>query len=418
MMWDTSRSKMDVGLVNGQKVPQGMVGTTKRSLEVVGLFAGIGGFEEGFRRAGHGAILLCESDKSASRVLEARFRGARLSDDVRALVQLPTCDVLTAGFPCQDLSQVGRRRGISGPDSRLVEKVFALLRGAQKVPQWLILENVPFMLKLDRGAAIRTITNSLESMGWSWAYRVVNTRSFGLPQRRRRVILVASKRNDPRPALLGEDIGVPDAASRGNHACGFYWTEGNTGLGWAENSIPPLKGGSGLHIPSPPAVWFPRRRAIFMPNIRDAERLQGFDADWTEAAIDERHGDRKRWRLVGNAVSVPVAEWIAGRLGTRSAYDAALDGELRIDSPWPDAAWGVQGVRRQSKVSDWPIERPQAHLSAFLRYPMTPLTEKATRGFLSRLENSSLRYDDAFGRDLRHHLKFTRRQVRSRAPTM
>jgi len=61
---------------------------------------------------------------------------------------------------------------------------------------------------------------------------------------------------------------------RGSHACGFYWTEGNIGLGWAVDSVPPLKGASALHIPSPPAIWFPRRRLIAVPAIEDAERLK------------------------------------------------------------------------------------------------------------------------------------------------
>src|SRR6185369_5770580 len=76
--------------------------------------------------------------------------------------------------------------------------------------------------------------------------------------------------------LLGEDHGAPGRVAREGHACGFYWTEGNTGLGWAIDAVPPLKSGSALHIPSPPAIWLPETRAIVTPAIEDAERLQGF----------------------------------------------------------------------------------------------------------------------------------------------
>ena len=141
------------------------------------------------------------------------------------------------------------------------------------------------MLSLDRGRAIRTIVETLEELGFSWAYRTIDARAFGLPQRRRRVILLASQTDDPRPVLLGSDASAPAVRPWASHACGFYWTEGNTGLGWAVDAVPPLKGGSALHIPSPPAIWFPKRRLVAVPAIEDAERLQGFEAGWTD--VDE-----------------------------------------------------------------------------------------------------------------------------------
>jgi DNA (cytosine-5)-methyltransferase 1 len=381
----------------------------QRSLGVVGLFAGIGGFEEGFRRVGHDSIMLCEFDESAGRVLKARFPEVTIRKDIREIRRLPPCDVVTAGFPCQDLSQVGQRRGIDGPNSGLIGKVFELLRASRRPPEWLVLENVPFMLRLHKGRAIAAVVGALEDMGWAWAYRVVDTQAFGLPQRRRRVLLVASAIRDPRAVLLATEATQQQRSSSAKPLCGFYWTEGNTGLGWATDALPPLKGGSGLHIPSPPAIWIPNRRMICVPDIRDAERLQGFRAGWTKAANDDKHGERRRWRLVGNAVSVPVSEWLAGRLSTTQEYDASRDEELADDSPWPEAAWGKDGVRAHADVSDSPVQRKRHHLAEFLRYPLKPLTRKATSGFLSRLERSSLKYEAAFCEDLRHHLRHENR---------
>jgi DNA (cytosine-5)-methyltransferase 1 len=378
-------------------------GKPSTRLDVVGLFAGIGGLEEGFRRSGHNSVMLCESDEAAQRVLRAQFPDVSIEKDIRALTRLPACDVITAGFPCQDLSQVGQRRGIEGPNSSLIGKVFELLHASKTPPTWLVLENVPFMLKLHKGRAIEAIVDALEKMGWTWAYRVVDTLSFGLPQRRRRVLLVASATADPRPVLLSTESTEKPKTQEARRLCGFYWTEGNTGLGWAEDAIPPLKGGSGLHIPSPPAIWIPDRRAICVPDIRDAERLQGFPSGWTKPANDDKHGERRRWRLVGNAVSVPVSKWLAGRLSTSEQYDCSTDAELTAGCPWPDAAWGKDGARRRADVSDRPVQTKRKHLDDFLRYPLRPLTWKATAGFLSRLERSSLNYDAAFCKDLRHH---------------
>src|SRR3569832_1981941 len=84
----------------------------KRSgLRVAGLFAGIGGVELGLSRAGHRAELLCEWDPSARRVLRAHFGHVPLSGDVRDLKSLPEIDLLSAGFPSQDLSQAGQTAG-------------------------------------------------------------------------------------------------------------------------------------------------------------------------------------------------------------------------------------------------------------------------------------------------------------------
>jgi DNA (cytosine-5)-methyltransferase 1 len=350
-------------------------------------------------------MVLCENDPLARGVLHTHFPDAELVSDVRRFGELPECDVITAGFPCQDLSQVGRAKGIGGAESGLITAVFDLIRSSRHQPIWLVLENVPFMLQLDRGRAIREIVSNLEALGWSWAYRVIDTRAFGLPQRRRRVILIASKTRDPRPVLLEQDAGQPNAPTNRNYARGFYWTEGNRGLGWAVDAVPPLKPGSRLGIPAPPAIWFPRRRAILVPTIEGAELLQGFPAGWTLPAAMDGPDARKRWRLVGNAVSVPVAQWIGHRLLEHGRY-GGLDTPRLVDgSPWPDAAWGAPGgERRKANVSSWPIRLPYVHLAPFLRDRLAALSPRATRGFLYRVLASTLRVDQKFIFDLKHHL--------------
>src|SRR5216683_6038336 len=174
-------------------------------MNVVGLFAGIGGIEEGFHRAGHHTTLLCEIDVGAQAVLAARFPDVPCLPDIRDLRSIPAVEIVAAGFPCQDLSQAGRTAGISGTRSSLVGEVFRLWRTAPKKPRWLVLENVPFMLRLDRGKAMHFLTRNLEDLGLRWAYRVVDTRSFGLPHRRLRVILAASASDDPRDVLFADN---------------------------------------------------------------------------------------------------------------------------------------------------------------------------------------------------------------------
>jgi DNA (cytosine-5)-methyltransferase 1 len=377
---------------------------------VAGLFAGVGGIELGLRRAGHEAALLCEFDPGASAVLEHHFRGVRLHGDVRTLPSLPHgVDLLTAGFPCQDLSQAGQTKGIAGARSGLVREVFRLLE-ARPVP-WLLLENVPFMLQLARGEALNVIISELERLGYRWAYRVVNSEAFGLPQRRQRVFLVAALDGDPRGVLFADEAGRPaPEPARRPRACGFYWTEGIRGLGWAEDGVPTLKGGSTIGIPSPPAIVLPNGE-IVKPDIRDAERLQGFEADWTlPAAAVVKRGHR--WKLVGNAVTVDVAQWIGERLRSPGPVVVASGQRLRPGRAWPKAAWNMGDGRHEVDASEWPCVRPRTELHRFLQFQPEPLSVKATAGFLERTTRSSLRFPDGFLDNVREHLA---RMQRARA---
>ena len=202
---------------------------------------------------------------------------------------------------------------------------------------------------------MEVITSALEERGFSWAYRTVDTLAFGLPQRRKRIVIVAARKSDPRTVLFADEAGERYPRCPVGEPRGFYWTEGRVGIGWARNAVPPLKGGSGVGIPSSPAIWFPERRFIGTLDIRDAERLQGFRAGWTKPAAEDERSERIRWRLVGNAVSVPVAAWIARRLIQPGEYDASNDREVDPAGRWPPAAWGAKGHRYTAEVSDWPV---------------------------------------------------------------
>jgi DNA (cytosine-5)-methyltransferase 1 len=376
---------------------------TKAALSASGLFAGIGGIELGLSRAGHKTSLLCEVDDSATAVLEARFPGTVVHGDIQELKSLPDdTELLAGGFPCQDLSQAGKTKGIEGTRSGLIGEVFRLLE-RQRVP-WLFLENVPFMLQLSKGRALEVIVAALEHLGYRWAYRVVDARSFGLPQRRRRVLIVASQHDDPRRVLFADEAGPPDAIEDYRQfACGFYWTEGIRGLGWAVNAVPTLKGGSTVGVPSPPAIWLPDGR-IVTPDIRDAERMQGFTVDWTRPA-ESVNRRSLRWKLVGNAVSVPVAKWVGGRLARPGHFEVRDVQRVLPDRSWPANAWNVGEGRFTAAMSEWPKRYKRKPLAEFLRFEPKPLSEKATAGFLSRTRRGSLRFPDGFIPALEAHLR-------------
>jgi DNA (cytosine-5)-methyltransferase 1 len=405
-----------------------------QSLTIAGLFAGIGGIELGLHRAGHRTKLLCEIDPCAARILKSRFARTPFETDVTRILDIksfPRVDVVAAGFPCQDLSQAGRTAGIAGAQSGLVGHVFRLLdlaadsKSGAWQPKWLLIENVPFMLQLDRGKAMRHLVDALEQRGFTWAYRVVDTNAFGLPQRRQRVILLASQTSDPRRVLFAGNETPVQREFSPDLWCGFYWTEGLRGLGWAVDGVPTLKGGSTVGIPSPPAIWAPRSGFIGTPQIRDAERLQGFDADWTLPAANDpaatknqvlaRRLKNHRWKLVGNAVSVPVATWIGRGLASPSTFDDGLSAEpLESGVPWPKAAWGRDNRVYPVTVSTWPVREATPHLHQFLTQELTELSERATAGFHRRLNAAecTLRPLPAFKEAIVRHLEKMRSRTR------
>lgn len=365
-------------------------------MRIAGLFAGIGGFELGMSRAGHHAELLCDILPEARAVLAAQFPGVEYRDDITQLRSLPACvDLICAGFPCQDLSQAGNTAGLQGKRSGLIGEVFRLL--SRRRVSTVVVENVPFMLQLNQGNAIRAITGEFERRGYRWAYRVVDTFGFGLPQRRHRVYLVASRQLDPADVLLTDDQPLLRPEGQvGRIAHGFYWTEGRGGLGWAVDSVPTLKNGSTIGIPSPPAILLPSGELI-KPGLNDVERLQGFPEEWTAPA--EPVGRKAaRWSLVGSAVSVPVAEWVGRRLANPGNYSTAYDRQFPGSGKMPIAA-RFDGKRRFGvELSPDPMGiRPPA-LMDFLHDTsgQMPLSLRATLGFLGRTRLAKLKFAPGF----------------------
>lgn len=363
---------------------------------MAGLFSGIGGFELAFAQAGFASELLVEIDQSAIAVLKARFPDTVLLPDVLDMVDLPEgVAVMTAGFPCQNLSMAGDKSGIGGPKSRIVTKMFDLI-GKSRVPT-VVIENVYFMLQLHSGGAMEWIVSRFEDLGYRWAYRVLDSMGFGLPQRRRRVYLVASLELDPREVLFA-DADEPPASHLPSLdvPLGFYWTEGRSGLGLTTNAIPPLKVGSAVGIPSAPAVLFPDGE-VLMPSLQVCERLQGFEPDWTSAAGSAEESRKGiQWRLVGNAVSVPVARWVAERIKTPGRIRDFEQSAMSRRGSWPDAAWNVGEGRIHVRANSAPIRCDRPSISAFRDSTWTRLSSRALDGFLARLVGGGLRTPAGF----------------------
>ena len=372
-------------------------------MRLVGAFTGMGGLESGLTQAGMRTISVAEIDPFASHVLRTRLPGIPNLSDVTRISEFPACEIIAAGFPCQDISQAGRGKGIIyGERSGLVRHVFDAISNMARKPEWLLFENVPFLLSQHDGAGIAWLVDRVEAAGYRWAYRVIDSRAFGIPHRRRRLFMLASLTHSPELALFDFERPEPKPVQREDTQCGFYWTEGKKGLGWAVDAIPPMKAMS--KVVSPPAIWRPDRGDFVLPTIEDAEALQGFERGWSAPALEMKGGRDARWKMVGNAVSVPAARWIGTRVMNGGSDVAFRSTELHAGQAWPKAAFGGQGSRHAAHVGEWPGSELHGTLRGYISTDAPNLSARAAAGFMNRLESSCLKPPELFKQHLRAYV--------------
>jgi DNA (cytosine-5)-methyltransferase 1 len=387
------------------------------------LFSGVGGFDLGFERAGINTVWQVEKDKYARAVLAQHFPNAEQHEDVRYVGagNLSAIDVITGGFPCQDVSIAGNRAGLDGERSGLWHEFHRIL--AELKPSWVVVENVPGLLSSNGGRDFAVVLRGLVECGYGGCWRVLDSQYFGVPQRRRRVFIVghlgtgrAAEILFERESLRGDSTAsrasredVAGTLASGAHPSGFNGQSAYTnhtvtstlaasGAGSARpagqaNEADMLvyrnraygdyvasesastrkardnkqsaddqvisgtaidvrnlrsngqisgtlqakaTGGYSLNYTNPVAVNLQASRTASNPVRREGmtgtlgttriegvfhnagvrrltptecERLQGFPDGWTA-----QHSDSQRYRQMGNAVTVNVAQWIAQRI--------------------------------------------------------------------------------------------------------
>lgn len=222
---------------------------------VLDLFSGIGGFSLAARRAGFSVVAHCEIDQFPKAVLTHRFFNTPIFDDIKdinkrtfhAKTKLEKIDIVVGGSPCQDFSVAGRQRGFDGSRSSLFLEQMRVARELQA--QYIVWENVPGVLSSNGGRDFARILS--EFTGWTIEpqkfggvgcvrargesdfgvfYRILDSRFFGVPQRRRRIYLVARLGGLCRPEILFER-----GSLRGHSAAGA--AQGQDVAAFANNGI-------------------------------------------------------------------------------------------------------------------------------------------------------------------------------------
>lgn len=175
-----------------------------KTLKVVELFAGVGGFRLGLEKHNYKVIWSNQWEPAtktqhASMVYEARFGAENHSNEDIATVptdEIPDCDVLCGGFPCQDYSvatTLNNSKGLKGKKGVLWWSIHRILEEKKNKPKYLFLENVDRLLKSpasQRGRDFAVMLQSLNELGYAVEWRVINAAEYGMPQRRRRIFIL------------------------------------------------------------------------------------------------------------------------------------------------------------------------------------------------------------------------------------
>jgi len=378
--------------------------THRRPLRILDLFSGIGGFSLAFHGAGCQTVGFVECDDNCRQLLSVKWPGVPRFDDVQTVGKrnLPKCDIICGGFPCQDLSVAGNRAGLSGRRSGLFYEMARITNEIK--PAFLVWENVPGLLSSDKGRDFARVLLALDKIGYRGAWRTLDAQYFGVAQRRRRVFGVFARNNigagvcstilSLAEGVCGNSATMPQTAqevagtvkggtgargwpdssdgnsrgltlapkvaqplrtniynnsdpmmeARGMIVTGVVNMQGSKGMGVTQAGDKPSYSLNALHGHDVHAISFQPgnlcRKAGANPNPNpnlfstlgattqgdqaphvagcgvarrltptECERLQGFPDGWTAG-----FADGVRYRMLGNAVAVPVVAWIARRL--------------------------------------------------------------------------------------------------------
>lgn len=166
----------------------------------VSLFSGIGGFEEALNARGGRCVMASEIDKHARESYKAIYGGYPAGDVTKIKAEdVPDHDLLVGGFPCQAFSVAGKRRGFDDARGTLFFEAVRIARA--KRPAVLLLENVKGLLSHDKGRTLDVMTHTLNEIGYTLDFNVLNSKYFGVPQNRERIFIVAI-RDDLAPGNL------------------------------------------------------------------------------------------------------------------------------------------------------------------------------------------------------------------------
>lgn len=290
------------------------------TLKVASFFSGIGGIDLGLERAGMEVVFQCEILKFGQKILKRHWPNVRLEGDITQVKasDIPDdVDVFAGGFPCQDLSLAnqGKRKGLEGARSGLFYTYADLIE--KKRPRWVFIENVPGLLNSAKGEDFRVVVSTLDELGYGVSWRVLDAKFFGTPQRRRRTYIVASLGTLGAAEVLFEPGTNPISDKSSNRTRNFIAAGNDESL--PESNVFSIQhAGIGRRASAGPQGKGYRNdgETYTLDSRGSSDAVCKTDASFgVRMSAGFSHGmDGDRFRAIGNAVCVPVIEWIGKRI--------------------------------------------------------------------------------------------------------
>lgn len=267
---------------------------------VVSLFAGIGGFDLAARSLGISVVYANEYDTKVADVYEYHFGSVDRRDicDVPS-GEIPDCDLVVGGPPCQSFSLAGNSRGLDDPRGELMFEFFRVV--ADKRPRYFLLENVKRLLGHNKGESWQAILEICANIGYECQWQVLDSQEFGVPQHRERVFLVGHIGGTTRPKVF------PLSRKAETYSRKQLLTEAPI--------VRTLSGGAhsgGDH--SGMTMILDKQGNVRRLTPVETERLMGFPDGWTERGVNGPVKMTQRFKMTGNAVVVPVAQAVLEKL--------------------------------------------------------------------------------------------------------
>lgn len=333
-------------------------------MKIVSLFSGCGGLDLGFTNAGFELVYANDNDKA---IWETFEKNHSISIDKRSLFdiesdEIPFSDGIIGGPPCQSWSLAGAMRGINDKRGKLFYEYIRVLKDKQ--PQFFLAENVPGIVSRTHIDEFKAIVKELSKLGYTISYEVIDARNYGVPQERRRVIIIGYHKSlgikfkfpSPTHTKLGTktlngkttskwvtlkeaigDLPEPIPAKKKNHANGnleihnheymvgsfsSIYMSRNRRKQWCNQSYTIQAGGrhAPLHPSSSEMVKVEKDKWKFKADdpffrrlsVRECARIQTFPDDFIFYYSNVADG----YKMIGNAVPVLLAEKLAIQIKT------------------------------------------------------------------------------------------------------
>tara|TARA_X000000368_G_scaffold366982_1_gene314059 strand:+ start:3541 stop:4545 length:1005 start_codon:yes stop_codon:yes gene_type:complete len=328
-------------------------------MKISSFFTGAGGLDLGFKNAGSQILYANEYDKSIWSTFERNFtKRSNTFLDKRSITdidasEVPDCDGIIGGPPCQSWSEAGALRGIEDKRGQLFFDFIRILKA--KKPKFFLAENVSGMLAARHSDALKNIIKLFEKSGYNVTYKLLNTSDYGVPQDRKRVIFVGYRKDlklkyiHPESITSSQDkkLTLKDAiwdlrknvlpgkeknksnldkckVSNHEYMIGGFSTifmSRNRVRAWDEQSFTIQAGGrhAPIHPQAPEMIFVEKNKRIFVPgkeklyrrlSVRECARIQTFPDNF----IFDYDNIADGYKMIGNAVPVKFAEVLANTI--------------------------------------------------------------------------------------------------------